>query len=149
MPAPPAKNTDTRRVFYLTQGIFTGGQALTACTTGFHMASIWEIDDTTVLRYDSTLGRTNGDSVPGGPPAVDLGITLDPATPIGWIRIGVEGSSCQNWTSSSSADLGYIGVAGVDKTNAVARFFVNEGFLSCDRTASGVQYNVGVWCVQD
>ena len=150
---PPAKNTDTRRVFYLTQGIFTGGQALTACTTGFHMASIWEIDDTTVLRYDSTLGRTNGDSGPGGPPAITAGNGGN-FTALGWIRTGTGDSTCQNWTSSSSADTGSLGLpvvvanGGFNPGGNPTWVILGTG-LYCDGTSAGTQINPGVWCVQD
>ena len=33
---------DTRRLFYLTQTTHDGSQALTACASGYHMASLWE-----------------------------------------------------------------------------------------------------------
>lgn len=131
-----SKTTDTRRVFYLTRDAFTGAQALTACTTGFHMASIWEINDTTVLRYDSTLGRTNGDSGPGGPPANE-------DTALGWIRTGGGHPSCQDWTSSSSTDFGTVGAPILD-ANTGPRWFVADT-LSCDIS----QADLGVWCVRD
>jgi hypothetical protein len=108
----PTKAADTRRVFYLTKGAFTGDQTLTACTTGFHMASIWEINQTAVLRYDNTLGRTDGDSVYGGPPSLDPNGT--DATAIGWVRTGNQSRSCQNWTSGSFADVGSVGVPAVN-----------------------------------
>ena len=145
--SPPSKNPDTRRVFYLTKDTFTGSQALTACTTGFHMASIWEVKDTAFLRYDSTVGRTTGDSGPGGPPAAAA--NSSDYTAIGWIRTGASESTCRNWTSSSPADSGSFGLPFVAPTAGLpASFFVIPGVL-CDGTSSGTQYNPGVWCVQD
>jgi hypothetical protein len=65
------------RAFYLTQTQHTGGEALTACAAGYHMASLWEIFDPSNLRYESDLGRKNDDSG-FGPPTGE----------VGWIRTG-------------------------------------------------------------
>ena len=46
------------RKFYLTQALHNGAQALSACAQGYHMASLWEIHDTSNLRYDTDLGLT-------------------------------------------------------------------------------------------
>jgi len=43
------------RKFYLTQGIFTGNQALSACVKGYHMASLWEIFGVSALTYNTKL----------------------------------------------------------------------------------------------
>ncbi|SRR6266511_2813595 len=144
----PVKNHDTRRAFYLTKGTFPGGQALNACASGFHMASIWEINATTLLRYDSSLGRTHGDSAVGGPPA--LGAGSDP-TAVGWIRTGTSDSNCQRWTSSSPADLGSVGLPILDDKGprwALGSDATGGGF-ACDGTSGGARLNPGVWCVQD
>jgi hypothetical protein len=56
-----AINADAKkkaRKFYITQDFFHATQALTACADGYHMASLWEIFDTTNLRYDTKLGFT-------------------------------------------------------------------------------------------
>jgi hypothetical protein len=47
------------RSFYLTQSLFTGSDALSACADGYHMASLWEVFDTTGLKYNTTLGATS------------------------------------------------------------------------------------------
>ena len=46
---------DTRKSFYLTKTSHNGSQVLTACAEGYHMASLWEIFDTSNLRYDTAL----------------------------------------------------------------------------------------------
>ena len=65
------------RQFYLTTNSFDGSHAETACASGFHMASLWEIFDTSTLVYNTTLGKTQADSGSGPPSGV-----------IGWIRTG-------------------------------------------------------------
>lgn len=90
--------------FYLTQDVFTGGQALTACADGYHMASLWEFFLTS-LTYNTKLGFVEDDSG-FGPPAR-----------FGWIRTGrsssgnigaVGGNNCFAWTSSDSSHFGTI-----------------------------------------
>jgi hypothetical protein len=94
------------RKYYLTNNLFTGAQATTACATGFHMASIYEILNVSLLSYDTTLGETTADSGYG-----------PPATLGGWIRTGFittdatsgpGSSNCIAWTSNGSTDYGSI-----------------------------------------
>lgn len=89
---------DTRRSFYLTSSAnYNGSQALSACAAGYHMASLWEIFDTSNLKYDTSLGSTKPDSGSGPPSGAS-----------GWIRTGnFEGSgnfpglaNCSAWTST-------------------------------------------------
>jgi len=56
------------RKCYLTQNLKNGSQALTACVEKFHMASLWEIFNTSNLGYDTSRGFTQVDSG-SGPPA--------------------------------------------------------------------------------
>jgi hypothetical protein len=133
------------RAFYLTNTEHTGALAPTACAPGFHMASLWEIFDTSNLKYDTTLGHTRDDSG-GGPPTA--------GGAHGWIRTGSfsEGNSgsagldnCSAWMTSSSTQNG---------TAAALTFIwtvpaVTGGVmpwrgivLSCDSTEK-------VWCVED
>ena len=82
---------------------FDGNEALTACDKGYHMASLWEIFDTTNLKYDTSRGFTRADS--GSGPPSETG---------GWIRTG-QGSetantagmgNCSAWMSDSSSHWG-------------------------------------------
>jgi hypothetical protein len=86
----------SERRFYLTKTQHNGANALTACAAGFHMASLFEIFDTTQLRYDTVLGSTSSDSGLG--PTRAFG---------GWVRSGTSGyPGCTSWTSSASTDIG-------------------------------------------
>lgn len=87
--------------FYLTTDTFTGAEMLSACTNGYHVASIWEILDPSALVYDTSLGYTQADSGQG-PPSYHWAH--------GWVRTGywaADGGSaagianCQAWTSDS------------------------------------------------
>ena len=91
--------------YYRTTAAFNGADADNPgnCAAGFHFASLWEIFDTSALRYDTSLGTTAADSGQG-PPSQDEG----------WIRTGNNSSAtnaaglgnCLAWTSSSATDLG-------------------------------------------
>ena len=91
------------RKFYLTKNLHDGAHALTACVPGYHMASRWEINDPTYLRYDTELGFTTADSGFG-----------PPSTFIGWIRTGrfndvgasTGSGNCNAWMSADVADSG-------------------------------------------
>lgn len=65
------------RAYYLSTVEADGAGAPSACAAGFHMASLWEIHDTTVLRYATALGTVTADSG-SGPPNDEFG----------WIRTG-------------------------------------------------------------
>jgi hypothetical protein len=135
------------REFYITPHTFDGSHVLTACATGFHMASVWEIHEPSNLRYDTGRGLKLADSGAG-----------PPAGPAGWIRTGylsagsTSGSpgetNCKAWTSNNSADMGAVaGLApgywgGGSPTSPIAPWTALSD--TCDRA------NVyGVWCVQN
>jgi hypothetical protein len=78
--------------YYLTKDTFTGDQALTACTHGYHMASIFEVAGTSDGQYNTSLGLTLGDSGFGPPQQV-----------YGWIRTGLAndvGINCDGWSTN-------------------------------------------------
>jgi hypothetical protein len=91
-----------QRGFYLTPTVHTGDQALTACVSGFHMASLWEILDPSHLRYDTSLGVTQADSGSGPPLTIFSGS--------GWVRtgghaqgVGLGAPNCRAWSVTSNA----------------------------------------------
>lgn len=94
--------TWTARGFYMTKTLVTGSQTTTACSTGYHFASLWEIFNVSTLKYDTTQGLTTVDSGSGPPMAV------------AWVRTGsgYAGSittgqaNCKGWTSSAYTDHG-------------------------------------------
>jgi hypothetical protein len=139
---PPANAAHGRqpRQFYLTTGTHAGGQVLTACAAGFHMASLWEILDPTGLRYDTTLGVTAADSGSAAPTAVR-----------GWIRTGTAASgfppapraNCHAWTSSEPGDSGTL----VQLTPAWAFDGLSASpWFAVDAVCSAAER---VWCVSD
>jgi len=91
--------------FYLTNTFHFPDQALIACASGYHMASLWEILDVSNLSYDYDHpdAHTKDDSGFG-----------PPSSWYGWIRTGWSSSTstttgtgnCQNWSSRSGSDSG-------------------------------------------
>jgi hypothetical protein len=141
------------RGYYLTKNTITGSKVLTACATGYHFASIWEILNTSDLHYNTTLGRSNANSGLGAP---SISYTLDRSVidaPIGWIRTGgALDANCKNWTSNSATDQG--SAAGLTTANTSAPLWgvfstSTKQEISCDDTLSGTPLPVGVWCVQN
>ena len=123
--------------YYLTTGSYFGNQALSACAPGYHMASLWEILDTSNLHYNTSLGRASADSG-HGPPYYS-----------GWIRTGYSGSStggpgeanCMAWTSSSD---GYIGATVSLPSNWTAG---EEDLLGWNADSTNCSLKRSVWCV--
>ena len=66
------------RQFYISTDtkVVDGANATSACADGYHMASLWEIYDTSNLEYNTTLGITQQDSGQG------------PPGNYGWVRTG-------------------------------------------------------------
>ena len=93
------------RHVYLTNQSFSTDQVKTACASGYHTASLWEILDVSNVIYDRAH--------PAAFKAADHGFGF-PTDRHGWIRTGngadsssVTGSgNCKNWTSVSAADYG-------------------------------------------
>lgn len=131
---------DPRKLYYLTQTTHNGNQALTACAAGYHMASLWEIFDTSNLRYNTELGLTRADSGFG------------PTFSDGWIRTGFTSSgtlqagfgNCRTWTSASGSDGGTTVALPADwnSTNVTPISPWNAGAFQCNQP-------LNVWCVQD
>jgi hypothetical protein len=140
-----AAAADSRRWYYLTSSSsFDGSAAFSACDSGFHMASIWEIMDTSNMRYDTARGEALDDSG-NGPPVFSYG----------WVRTGdtfyagneVGLANCNAWSSSSASHFGTL--ARLPNSSAAAwnapatRISPWEGSTdTCDQTWS-------VWCVED
>ncbi|MGH9776868.1 MAG: hypothetical protein ACRD5I_00505 [Candidatus Acidiferrales bacterium] len=130
------------RSYYLTTATHNGSQALRGCASGFHMASLWEIHDTSNLEYDTTLGLTHPDSGSGPPSGVN-----------GWVRTGGGAPSlgicapgvitCEAWTSSAGNRQGTV--------VSLADQWVGEPSLVAPwaGTCSVCNSFEPVWCVQD
>jgi hypothetical protein len=141
------------RGYYLTKNTITGSKVLTACATGYHFASIWEIFNTSDLHYNTTLGRTNVNSG-NGPPALSSHST-NADLPFGWIRTGApDDPNCINWTSSNRVDAGSVGALGIQGNSPPPAWTIGNSTgtqtpASCDDTAGGTPLPIGVWCVQN
>jgi hypothetical protein len=128
-------STGARR-FYLSVDVATGAQALTACASGFHMASLFEIWDVSRLFYDVALGRT----------LLDSGRSAPAATP-GWIRTGSTSSTSFNCAAWTTSDSGSDGIRAF-----LTSTWLNESSFPIAPWESSVgSCDVGqsVWCVED
>ena len=135
------------RAFYLTQTTHSGGEARSACAAGYHMASLWEIFDTSNLRYDTRLGLTQGDSGSGPPTFV-----------YGWIRTGniastgLEGpgaANCSAWTSDSGMDSGTVVLLEPDWSAGGTEASPVSPISPWAAAAGGCVTARNVWCVQN
>ena len=130
------------RYFYLTNANFLPDQAKTACGSGYHMASLWEILDVSALSYDHNhVGAHKKDDSGDGPPSYWYG----------WVRTGQSASvsnaagtgNCQNWTSRNGGDYGTLVRLSRTWETAPGNIFTWEA-------TSFVCSTIGpVWCVKD
>ena len=93
------------RHFYLTSLGYPTNAALTACASGYHMASLWEILDVSNLTYDYAhpAAYTQDDSG-YGPPSGWFGRVRTGMSTSGSSIAGT--GNCLNWTSISGSDFG-------------------------------------------
>lgn len=146
----PAGSAETEkqkalRSFYLTQTTHNGSQAKSACAEGYHMASLWEIFDTSNLRYATELGLTEADSG-SGPPSGELAF--------GWIRTGTGSfgagtemagqANCLAWTADTGSVLGTV----VSLTDNWLSLFVIKA-TPWDSARDSCSQAHSVWCVHD
>jgi hypothetical protein len=145
--APLAASAGMRQ-YYLTMTSYSGGEAdgtdgdgAGVCQPGYHFASLYEILDTSGLRYNTALGVTRVDSGHGPPSGVPV---------LGWVRTGNFGSgdpvpgegNCQGWSSSSASDSGTAAVLPAAWDTAQDIHVWNAEVEPCDST-------LWVWCVED
>ena len=139
-PQAPLAAYASMRQYYLTGSAVPATQVLTACAFGYHTASLWEILDTSQLKYNTTLGDARDDSGQG-PPSF-LG---------GWVRTGYNGdtsntpgqANCNNWTSTSGGDYGTYAQLPRDWAIGGEDVHIWEvGTTLCSTSAR-------VWCVED
>jgi hypothetical protein len=144
--AAEKKSAAPARAWYLTKETHAGGDALSACAVGYHMASLWEIHEPSNLRYDTEVGFTSDDSGSGPP-------TGKPA--LGWIRTGRPAVSsgnvvanCNAWTSNANTDFGSAVSLSADWGGAIG---VPGPIAPWDSTVFNCDATdlVHVWCVQD
>lgn len=130
------------RHFYLTEANHAIDEVLTACASGYHMASLWEILDVSNLTYDydHPAAHTKADSG-HGPPSYWYG----------WVRTGFFSSgsttagtgNCQNWSDTTAANSGV--------SVRLSRTWESApGDISTwDATSFTCNFSGPVWCVGD
>ncbi len=137
--ASAAGSTGMRRYYQTRWASYDGDTADTACASGYHMASLWEILDPSNLKYDTSLGYQNYDSGQG-----------PPAGSAGWVRTGGDSSNsstagvgnCNNWSSNSNGDYGTYASLPTDWTVAQDIYVWQVNTQTCDTKTL-------VWCVED
>lgn len=101
--ASPLAASANMREYYVTQTSYNGANANTACAGGYHFASLWEILDTSNLKYNTNRGVTQDDSGQG-----------PPSYYAAWVRTGYSSSAantagqgnCNAWASSDGNHYG-------------------------------------------
>ena len=134
--APLAMSIGVRE-YYLTTGFYNGGNASTACVSGYHMASLWEILNPSHLEYNTTLGFTLADSGAG------------PTHYPGWVRTGftsensntVGRANCDAWSTTA----GYGTRADLPDTWDAGWEDMHVWNVETDLCTTGYR----VWCVED
>src|SRR5437867_5551570 len=154
MPSLHRIPADGRRRFYLTKESFQGNQAITACASGYHMASRFEILDVSGLDYDTGMGLTTDDSGSGPPSAA---ASYESPGPFGWIRTGgasqfteptgPPGSAavnCATWSSNSAQAYGTVAYL-------TDRFIAENDSPAAPWNGRPQRCDVScrVWCVQN
>jgi hypothetical protein len=93
--------------YYLSKSQYDGVGAINACEAGFKMATLWEILDTSILHYDTSLGYQPASGDAGmGPPSGE----------VGWVRSGGVASigsgagngNCAVWTYNVAGSYGTV-----------------------------------------
>jgi hypothetical protein len=129
-------------LFYLTDANYYTDQVLTACASGYHMASLWEILDVSnlVYAYDHPAAHTKTDSG-FGPPSYWHG----------WVRTGQDSSgssttgigNCLNWSTRSGSNNGVsVRLSRTWETAPGDIFTWDANTFDCSIIGP-------VWCIQD
>jgi hypothetical protein len=135
-PLVPSAVDFIERQYYLTEALYPGTSAQKACADGYDMASIWEIQDPSGLKYNTELGQTREDSGSG------------PPTYRGWVRTGYMSSTdstpgrgnCGAWSST-----GYGSTAALPNTWGAGWEDLHVWNVSTSFCGSSNR----VWCVQE
>jgi hypothetical protein len=138
-PQAPAAASTGMRQYYLTTTFHNGANALAACASGYHMASLWEILDPSNLKYNTDLGHTRDDSGQGPPTNIQ-----------GWVRTGYASdtsttagqANCNAWTSSESSVNGTRAFLPPNWTVVKDIHVWTVWTFWCD-------FGFQVWCVED
>lgn len=127
------------RKFYISKVPVQGGGASSSCSSGYHMASMWELWNPSFLEYNSTLGETASDAGSGAPNSYT-----------GWVRTGNFSSSvdpagtanCSAYTSNSGSAKGTVITLRTNWTTSNTVGAWDAASIACNLAAR-------VWCVED
>jgi hypothetical protein len=127
---------DGRRRYFLSTTSVPGSQALTACGTGFHMASLPELHAATTLAYDAASAPRSGLDGVGPPTQLYRWVrTLAPSD------VDTVNGNCALWTSTTPATYGRILKWGSASTSAPLGPWIAQ--------AGDCSVPSFVWCVED
>jgi hypothetical protein len=138
--APLASSANMRQ-YYLTYSSYNGADADTACASGYHMASLWEIVDASNLKYNTDILSYHPNDAGEGPTS----------TVAAWVRTGSTSSNiatagrgnCNAWTSSAGTDNGtQMALNSIWTGPANIINIWNATTTTCDSTRR-------VWCMED
>ena len=139
----PAKH----KMYYLTVTSFTGGDAITACDSRFHMASLSEIQDPSNLQY--AIGSITRVRSPTS------NRRIEPLTkPQGWIRTGEVPfwgypDNCDFWMSSSDRQNGTTMTRYSSHGSVRPKPSATGPITSWHKTLTSCALPEHVWCIED
>ncbi len=142
------------KMYYLTNNYFLGGDAITACDSGFHMARLSEIQDPSTVQYAPR--RTPAyDSPYDSPPLEQVSGQFPDHT--GWVRPEADPlprlvNNCAGWRSNSDQRSGTTmtrrSLWGENNGHSLYEESDPAAWWQSTRTASCSQPEP-VWCVED
>ena len=142
--APYAVNATqgtSNKLFYLTNITYLPTNALTACGSGYHMASLWEILDVSNLTYDiGNIGAATQTDSGWGPPTFMYGWVHTGNTSSGSSTPGT--GNCMDYGSSSGTNYGTIASLPNDWLSSPTFFIWWLVSRECNLAAY-------VWCVEN
>ena len=131
--------SDAMRRFYLAPAAANATQAVGACESGYHFASLWEILDTSSLVYNTALGIV--------PPGADMG-SGPPAGLDGWVRTGYVSSS-ENTPGQGNCNSWQLDVGFGTTARLVSNWTAAGDIYVWDAETASCGNDGFVWCVED
>ena len=135
------------KMYYLTVTSFTGGSAIKACDSGFHMASISEIQDPSSLQYATC-------STPAHEASPSTVESSHKPNHMGWVRTGsfpLAGvpDNCDFWMSSSDRQRGTTMERYSSRGSVRPEPSATDPITSWHKMLTSCALPKHVWCVED
>ena len=137
--AGPATSVGMRQ-FYRTKDAYTANNADTACASGYHMASLWEILEPSALKYNTTLGGTSVDAGSGPPGGIQAWVRTGDTTSNGTNVPGV--GNCDLWSSNSVSEYGTV-------ARLKGNWSTAPDLHAWDVDVTTCNWTLYVWCVEN